>query len=338
MRRRIVHAVQGLGLLLILMAIGGCFRDGGPAEFHVLIEPSRGHVPYEARIVCTPLAGTYVYQLPGGKVVTQSSHELEIVVDSLSWTATVSWTDGQHARSDTAEATGTNARPRILRPVINGNPNTWQLEPRERTLIDFSHREATLSGPETGVAYDGEWQVVEIRLECSLKTICGQPLADSVFYPPYESDVVHALFNGQLIENACIVYPTYTGELASSGLPYAPAAESGYTYDSYHVRNLYHQVTFPSQTGRIRVTVEDDWGRRTTASFSIPVGALTTNSAHNDPIDYQDAVLYVADLGTNLYHASTCPVVCSIAVGNRLYFAERRNAEAAGFQAHDGCL
>jgi len=195
-----------------------------------------------------------------------------------------------------------------------------------------------MSGPETGVDYDGEWRVVEIELECSLKKVCGQPLGDSVFMPPYESGVVHALFNGRLIENACIVYPTYTGELDSVGLPYAPAAESGYMYDPYHVRHLYHAVTFPSQTGRIHVSVEDNWGRRTTATFSIPIGPLTSYSHYGDPIDYKDAVLYVAEIGSHLYHASTCPSVCSIAVGNRLYFAEQRNAEAAGFQAHDGCL
>ena len=332
MRNSIAHVIQGLTLLLILVAVGGCLRDGGPAEFHVRIEPTRGHVPYEARIVCTPLAGTYTYQLPGGTIVTESSAELDVVIDSLSWT------DGRHARSGTATATGTNAVPRILRPVIGGNPDTWQLEPRERTLIDFSHREATMSGPETGVDYDGEWRVVEIRLECSLKKICGKSLADSVFYPPYEPGVVHALFNGGLYDDACIVYPTYTSELDSAGLPYAPAAESGYTYDSYHVRNLYHAVTFPSQTGRIRVTVEDDWGRRTTATFSVPIGPLSSHSDFGDPIDYKDAILYVAEIGSALYHASNCPSVCSIAVGNRIYFAEQRNAEAAGFQAHDGCL
>jgi len=245
MPKRTVRTIYVIGLLAILLLVGGCLHDGGPAEFHVRIEPARGHVPFEAQIVCTPLGGTYTYELPDGSAVTESSHELAVVIDSLSWHVSVTWTDGQNVRTDTATATGSNAAPRIRRPVIGGNPETWSLEPRERTLIDFSHREASLSGPETGVVYDGEWHVIEIRLECPLKTVCQHVVADSTFYPPYETGTVHALFNGHVYENACIVYPTYTGETAPNGLPYAPAAESGYTYDSYRVRALYYAVTFP---------------------------------------------------------------------------------------------
>jgi len=84
MRKPIVHVIRGLALLLLLFGAAGCLQDGGPAEFHVRIEPARGHVPYEARIVCTTLAGTYVYQLPGGAVVTESSAEIDVVIDSLS--------------------------------------------------------------------------------------------------------------------------------------------------------------------------------------------------------------------------------------------------------------
>jgi len=338
MRTRIAYGIAGLGILLVLASLGGCLPDGGPAEFRVRIEPDHGYVPFEARIVCTPLAGAYTYELPDGTRIGNSSPELDVVVDSLSWEVAVTWSDGEHTRTGNATAIGTNARPRILRPVIGGNPEMWILEPRERTMIDFSHREATMAGPETGVVYDGDCRVVEIRLECSLKTLCGQAVPDSVFAPPYEPGIVHALFNGQVYEDACIVYPTYTGELDPGGLPYAPAAESGYSYDPYHVRTLYHGVTFPAQTAQIRVTVEDEFGRRTSASFEIPVSTLTSNPGHGDPIDYRDAVFYVAEIGSPLYHISTCPVACSIAAGNRLYFAERRNAEAEGYQAHEGCL
>jgi len=336
--RTTLRAICGLGLISILMAAGGCLPGGGPAEFHVRIEPARGHVPYEARIVCTPLDGTYTYELPDGSQVTDSSHELSVVVDSLTWQVTVTWTDGNNVRTDTATATGSNAEPRILRPRIGGNPEVWHLEPRERTLIDFAHYEASMSGPETGVVYEGDWRVVEIQLDCPLKTVCGDIVADSVFYPPYERDTVHALFNGRLYENACIVYPTYTGEITPNGLPYAPFAESGYEYDPYHVRALYHAVTFPAQTGRIHVTVEDDWGRRTSASFDIPIGSLALESHYGDPTVYQDAVFYVAEVGASEYHLSTCPHVCSIAQDKRLYFAEQRNAQAAGLRPAAGCL
>ena len=336
--RAILQAICSWGLISILTAAGGCFPGGGPAEFHVRIEPARGHVPYEARIVCTPLEGTYTYELPDGSQVTDSSHELTAVVDSLTWQVTVTWSDGKNVRTDTATAKGTNARPRILRPRIGGSAELWYLEPRERTLIDFAHYEASMSGPETGVVYEGDWRVIEIRLDCPLKTVCGDIVADSVFYPPYEQGTVHALLNGQLYENACIVYPAYTGEIAPNGLPYAPAPEDGYTYDPYRVRTLYHAVAFPAQTGKIHVTVEDDWGRRTSASFEVPIGALALASDYGDPTEYEDAVLYVAEVGASEYHLSTCPYACSIAPSKRLYFAEQRNAEAAGLQPATGCL
>ena len=324
-------------LLAAVLSVAGCWPSQ-PMAFHVRIEPQRGHVPYEARVVCTTLAGTYTYELPDGSTISSDDGELEVLIDDLSWEIRATWTNGEDVLVATATAEGTNARPRILRPRIGGSPELWYLEPRERTLIDFAHYEATLSGPETGVVYGGTWRVVEIRLECPLKTVCGDIAGDSVFYPPYERDAVHALLNGRLYENACIVYPTYTGEIASNGLPYAPSAESGYEYDPYHVRALYHAVTFPAQTGRIHVTVEDDWGRGTSASFDIPIGALALDTGYGDPTDYQDAVLYVAEVGASVYHLSTCPHVCSIAPSRRLYFAERRNAEDTGRTPCDSCL
>jgi len=334
---RILYAPCCAALLAAVLSVAGCL-PGQPMAFHVRIEPQRGHVPYEARVVCTPLTGTYTYELPDGSTAASAENELSVVVDALNWEIKVTWTDGEVVLVDTATAEGTNARPRILRPRIGGSPELWHLEPRERTLIDFAHYEATLSGPETGVAYGGAWRVVEIRLECQLKTVCGDVVGDSVFYPPYARNTVHALFNGRLYENACIVYPTYTGEIASGGLPYAPSAESGYEYDPYHVRALYHAVTFPAQTGWIRVTVEDDWGRRTGASFDIPIGALALESDSGDATEYQDAVFYVAEIGSEVYHLSTCPYVCAIHPPNRLYFAERRNAEDAGRTPCDSCL
>ena len=330
MVKRTIRPICCLGLLVLLIGVSGCVPARRVREFHVRIDPSSGHVPYEARIACTPLVGTYTYELPDGSVITSTRNELAVVVDSLNWRATVSWTDGRDVCMGTATAYGTNAVPRILRPRIGGNPQLWYLEPRERTLIDFTHHEATLSGAESGVDYDGEWRVVEIRLECPLKTVCQDVVEDSVFCPPYQADTYHALVNGWLLENACIVYPTFTGETAPNGLPYAPAAEHGYTYDAYRVRNLYHAVTFSAQTGRIHVTVEDNWGRLTSASFDIPVGALVWSPEYGPPDDHTEAILYVAGEGSPLYHLSTCPEVCLIDVDDRVYFGEERNALESG--------
>ena len=333
-----VRTIGCAGLLVALLSIAGCLPVPEPMEFHVRIDPSRGHVPYEALVICTPRIGTYTYRLPDGSTVTSAESELRVVIDALTWEVAVTWTDGDDVLVDTAAAQGTNATPRILRPRIGGSPDLWYLEPRERTLIDFAHYEASLSGPETGIVYDGTWRAVEIRLECPLKTVCSDIVGDSVFYPPYQTGVVHASVGGRLYENACIVYPTYTGEIAPNGRPYAPAPEDGYTYEPYRVRTLYHAVMFPGQTGRIHVTVLDDWGRQTRASFEIPVGVLGFSSSYSGPIDYTDAVLYVAELGSGVYHLSTCPLVCSIRAANRVYFAERRNAEESGRTPCDACL
>jgi len=342
--RILLYVACCAALLAAVLSVAGCLPSQS-MPFHVRIEPQRGHVPYEARVVCTPLDGTYTYKLPDGSTISNADGELDVLVDDLSWEIKVTWTDGEDVLVDTATAEGTNARPRILRPRISGSPELWYLEPRERTLIDFAHYEASMSGPETGVVYDGTWRVVEIRLDCPLKTVCGDIVADSVFYPPYERDTVHALYNGRLYENACIVYPTYTGEIAPNGLPYAPSAESGYTYDPYHVRALYHAVAFPAQSGRIHVTVVDDWDRQTTASFDIPIGAQVWGSelppghpGYVPPLSPDDAEFFVAGRNASVYHRSTCPEVCAIPARDRLYFAEQRNAQAAGLRPAAGCL
>ena len=93
-------------------------------------------MPYEARIVCTPLDGTYTYELPDGSTISSADSELEVLIDDLSWEIKVTWTNGEDVLVDTATAEGTNARPRIFHPRISGSPELWYLEPRERTLID----------------------------------------------------------------------------------------------------------------------------------------------------------------------------------------------------------
>ena len=325
-----------LALLVLSLMFAGCNE---PVQFHAFVEPPRGHVPYEARIVCTPLEGTYSYRLPDGSVIESKASELAVTVDRLDWEASVSWTNGEQARTQAVAAHGTNALPSILPPRINGDPSRWYLRPRERTLIDFTHYSAGLSGPESGVVYDGPWRVVAIQVECHLKTLCGMPVGDSVFCPPYEAGHYHGLFGGQVYDNACIVYPLYTGELAPDGRPYAPAAEEGYPYDGTRVRSIFYSAAFPEQSAAIRVTVEDEWGRQTSASFDIPVGAAEYHSNKGGrSTDYSEVVFYVASRISRLYHLSTCVEVCGIRTVDRLYFSSEASASAPGRERCPVCL
>jgi len=324
-----------LALLVLSLMFAGCNE---PVQFHAFVEPPRGHVPYEARIVCTPLEGTYSYRLPDGSVIESKASELAVTVDRLDWEASVSWTNGEQARTQVVAAHGTNALPTILPPRINGDPSRWYLRPRERTLIDFTHYSAGLSGPESGVVYGGPWRVVAIQVECHLKTLCGMPVGDSVFCPPYEAGHYHGLFGGQVYDNACIVYPLYTGELAPDGRPYPPAPEQGYTVDTARVRNVFDRVEFPAQSATVSVVVEDEWGRQVAASFDVPVEAAVYLTEGKPPTDYSKLVFYVASRISRLYHLSTCVEVCGIRAADRLYFSSEASASAAGRERCPACL
>jgi len=335
--RRCIGSLTAFAVTLALLSalVTSCTE---PIQFHAAVDPSQGHVPYAARIVCTRLAGTYTYRLPGGETVTSDENELEVTVDRLEWEATVTWANGEQVRTETVSAQGTNAPPTILAPRINGDPSRWFLRPRERTLIDFTHYPTSLSGPESGVVYDGEWQVADIQVECKLKRLCGSAVGDSIFRPPYEEGVYHAVFRGQTVENACIVYPLYSAETASNGRPYAPAPEDGYIYDAARVRDIFQQVEFPAQSAKIQVVVEDDWGRLTSGSFEISVEAGVYGGGSGSATDYRKAVFYVASRTSPLYHRSTCDAVCQIPKQDRLYFCGQENAEASGKKPAPDCF
>lgn len=320
------------------MAVDGCSPD--PFPFNALIDRPTGNVPYEALISATPGLDSYVFELPN-QTIEQSEPVLPVTVDSLDWSATVTgWLGGTRAGEDTVRATGTNPLPRIFRPLINGDPQTWRLNPRERTLIDFSHRERTMSGDETGVAFDGTWQIRGIRVEYEEKYLWGSFVPDSVFCPPYEPGVFHALDKGVVYENACVIYPLYTSEEGPGGLPYAPAAEAGYEYDAIRNHNLYESVSFPAQTATIYVTIEDQWARSASASFEIPVAELDYGG---DAGDEYEALFYVAgtsrvvgDGSKPLYHRSICPAIAAIAGDLRIFFKTQESAQSAGYVRHTG--
>jgi hypothetical protein len=332
-------ALRVLLLWLVLLAgLCGCTES---FVLNAFVDPPTGHVPYAARIVCTSLPGTYTYELPDGTSVTTRESHIDVVVDRLAWSARVTWTDGEQVRVVDATAQGTNEVPLILAPRLNGDPYQGVMRPREATLIDFTHYPAGLSGPESGVLYDGTWRIVSVRVEADGKAVCGAAMGDSVYTPPWADGVFHAFYRGHVWDNACLVYPLYTAELAANGLPYAPEALTGYIHDGARNRNVLLDVEFPEQTAVVTVVVEDDWGRRTSASFPFPVAATTFSNVddphHDRPTLFKNAVFFVSSrTGPYFYHRD-CPEVCSIPGPDRLYFSSEANAEAAGKRRSPDC-
>lgn len=313
-------------LLALLLGLVGCFRFDKEPVLNAVISPEEGIVPYTAQIVATAPPGTFTFDLPNS-TIEQDSGSLEVLVDHINWTATVTWTDGETVKSAVVTARGTNARPIINPPRISGIPGRWYLEPRQRTLIDFSFRPASLSAPRTGVDYTGDWAIWEISVECSQKVLCDLPIPDSIFCPPYEEGVYHALFNNQIYESSCIVYPTWTYEIALNGVLYSPIGEDGYTYDAAQQRNVFHGVEFPAQTAKIRVAVEDEFGRLTQAEFEIPVKQLLFGPGYGDGTQFDEAQYFVAGEDATLYHRQWCYKACQIAKDERVYFCDARHAE-----------
>ena len=323
------------GLLLLWCLATSCDQ---PIPFHAVVTPTLGHVPYSARIVCTELAGTYTYRLPDGTHVTSAESTLDVTVDRLDWTAQVTWSNGRQVTTQEVVAHGSNPPPLIGRPRINGDPLLWYLRPEERTLIDFSHYAAGLSGPESGVVYDGEWSVVSIQVQPRLKRLCGAPVGDSIFCPPFTKGEWHAAFRGQVYENACIVYPLYTSEAAPDGLAYPPFPEEGYPTDPQRrLHDLYYGIAFPAQQATIRVVVEDEWRRRTAASFESPVEAQVDDNS--DPADdYTKVVFYVSSTSSTIFHLSTSQDVCQISPADRVFFRSESAALRAGKVPCDTCF
>ncbi len=336
--------VSRLVLAVLLAALTGCTDP--VVELSAYVDPPQGHVPYAARIVCSSLSGTYTVELPDGTAITSKEHEIDVVVDRLEWEARVTWTDGRQVRVENVAAQGTNAPPLILPPRINGDAYLWTLHPREATLIDFTHHAGGLSNPESGVSYDAPWRIVEIHVEPQLKVVCGAFMEDSIFCPPWGAGTYHALFRGQLMENACLVYPLYTGEIAPNGLPYAPEPLLSYSMDGVRNRNVMDGVRFPEQTATIRVVVEDEWKRRTEATFDIRVGAyapgtpgrssLATGPKGSTP--FESAAFFVSSRADSFYYRRDCPEVCGIPEAERIYFLSAENAEAAGKRRSSSCF
>jgi len=260
---------KAIPLLLALVLLPGCLSD--PPPFNAVIEPTRGHVPYEATITVSPVGGPYIYQLPMGQTIESESNTITVTVDWIEWGATVWTMKGGKLLEDTVHATGTNALPRVNAPIINADPYRWCLVPFERTLIDFA------GNGNRGVQYDGEWRVESIVVWGNAK-----PQVYSTFFPPYESGVCRTMWRGLLHEYAGIVYPCYTS--VPNAIPYTPTnLDEGYPYyGDYGYRHTnaldwgwsaHYHLEIPPQEGRIRVTIVDEFGREVIEEFIIPIMA-----------------------------------------------------------------
>jgi len=269
-------AAAALGVFVVLSAVVGCdlFVPSTPV-LTVSVTPDVGAIPYDAQIVCSAPAGQYTYQVGGQTIGPTRDSTLDVVIDSMDWTATVTWANDKHTLNTVVTATGNNPRPTIRGIRINGIDDLWQLEPMQRTLI------------EPIVRYGGEWRIASISVTGTQST---WPF--TVFYPPYQAGVCHAYWRGWIIENAAIMYPVYCS-IETSGLPYSPTGlDEGYP-TSYHNTNRFAdhasstegEQEIPAQYAVVVVTVEDEFNRKTKATFRIPVSGCDFSDLDSDHYD-----------------------------------------------------
>ena len=245
-------------------ALTACTSPITNADLAVAMNPRSGNVPFEAKIECFAPQGTFTLDTGTEVIGPQEDGEFVVTVDRFDWVATLTWTDGETILTREIEAYATNPAPYIRGIRINGNSNLWQLEPRERTLL------------EALVDYAGEWHVSSFTVKGS-----NDAFPYSVFYPPYVPGVCHAYWMGWIIENACIVYPVYTS-IETDGLPYTPSTlDTGYPYSNSGTTNVYtygaptdEGLEIPPQQGTVTVEVTDEFGRLTTRSFTVPIQGL----------------------------------------------------------------
>ena len=264
---------------MILLGVFGCeLFLPSPPVLKVSVNPDVGEIPYKAQIICQAPAGWYTYQVDGQTVGPTRDSTLDVVVDAMDWSATVTWANDNHSLAETVYATGNNSRPRITGIRINGQSDLWQLEPMERTLL------------EPIVRYNGEWRLVSIDVTA---TASAWPF--TVFYPPYQAEVCHAYWHGWIIENAAIIYPVYCS-IDTTGLPYSPTGlDEGYPTSYYntnrftdHASSTEGDLEIPAQDALVAVTVKDDFGRQTKSTFRIPVSACDYTDLDDNYPPYEE--------------------------------------------------
>ena len=250
-------------LLIGVLFLVGCGCTRSTANFWAIVEPARGHVPFDATITAADIGDSYTFHLPN-ESITQDSPVLEVTVDSMNWSATVETSCGGQVYADGVHATGSNAPPRIEAVIINGIRDQWHLTPKDRTLIEF-------------VVSPGA-EIVDVDVWGS-----AFPQHYSIFIAPYDGDY-HAVYLDRYYDNACIVYPMYCSippDEPGQTLPYAPTGlETGYPYLIGRRTNVWdfggapeRGLEIPAQQGYIKATAQDSLGQQTTEIFMLPIQA-----------------------------------------------------------------
>jgi len=241
MVRRTVIAVKSrlvlaTGLVMSVFAIlTGCFSTTHSLLplFRVEIVPNSGHPPFEVTITATDMdSGVYTFDLPG-QLVEQTSNTLKATVNRDPYEVRVLWSDEENGPLEATKSINVvNEGPTIRRPRLGPNSD-WHLRPREKTLLDFNYFAGSMYGEATGIDDpDGDsCHIIQITVRCEIKSV-----DDSIFCPPYEQGVFHAFWQGYLIDNACIIYPTYTGELS----PFLPPAPTSFRSDRIEFVDPFH--------------------------------------------------------------------------------------------------
>lgn len=261
--------------LACMVAMAGC--TGPVPELTVSMTPQLGLAPYQATITCTAPRGLFTFTLPGQTIGPQPEGTITTTIDRAGWSAVVTWTDGETVLARTITADISNSLPQIAGVIVNGKKDRWYLTRMERTLL------------QAVVHHSGEYLVTGFSVSGALSSI-----PYSVFYPPYERDVCHAYWNGWIFEDACIVYPVYAS-VEEQPLPYSPTGlDAGYP-TSYRYTNTIvdrlpdydaddgSSVQIPEQEGTITVSVQDEFGRTVTKSFSIPIRAYVLQRDKEKP-------------------------------------------------------
>ena len=144
MNKRLIAAIIGCAFLLAMA--GGCtwlhFLEDDEQILGVII-PEPGYPPIQARIEATGVdGGQFIFQVEG-KTYEQTDPVLEITIEELPATITVTWED------QTVEATIglVNLSPWVGRLMLNGIDNLWTLHPKERYVVTFPRAYDPEGGP-----------------------------------------------------------------------------------------------------------------------------------------------------------------------------------------------
>lgn len=208
MRTMIKLGLFGLGMLLALVILNGCFAPPqGP--FDVMVTPDKVHPPCKVTITAPNMGGgTYSFESTGCAAVQSTERTHSVVIYEWPWSCRVTWMDGLGGFLEDVVTVGLdNVGPTILRPLLDGKTDLWFGAPLERVLIDCNyHAEEPLypgyQSVVTGIIdpEGDDCTLIGLEIKCDL---LDEP--DTLFFPPYRPGEFHA--DG--IDNAAIWYPAY---------------------------------------------------------------------------------------------------------------------------------